>query len=51
MATSHVDIDGLLEDYAWNQFKDIQSLRKTRLDEFKSLEKDDVEFCVVSNIK
>uniref|UniRef100_A0A8R1V6S4 Uncharacterized protein n=1 Tax=Pristionchus pacificus TaxID=54126 RepID=A0A8R1V6S4_PRIPA len=46
MSTSHVDIDGLLEDYAWNQFKDIQSLRKTRLDEFKSLEKDDVEFCV-----
>ncbi|KAM3724426.1 Pesticidal crystal protein Cry15Aa [Dirofilaria immitis] len=44
MAESHIDIDSLLEDYAWRHFKDIQSLRKTRLDDFKSLEKEDVEF-------
>lgn len=47
MAQSHIDIDSLLEDYAWRHFKDIQSLRKTRLDDFKSLEKEDVEFILV----
>ncbi|VDL82615.1 unnamed protein product [Nippostrongylus brasiliensis] len=45
---NHVDVDQLLEDYAWSHFKDIQSLRKTRLDDFKSLERDDCEFIIVS---
>uniref|UniRef100_A0A0M3HVQ7 Centrosomal protein of 44 kDa n=1 Tax=Ascaris lumbricoides TaxID=6252 RepID=A0A0M3HVQ7_ASCLU len=44
MAQNHVDVDALLEDYAWKHFKDIQSLRKTRLDDFKNLEREDVEF-------
>ncbi|KHN83621.1 hypothetical protein Tcan_02773 [Toxocara canis] len=44
MAQNHVDVDALLEDYAWRHFKDIQSLRKTRLDDFKNLEREDVEF-------
>ncbi|CAJ0602356.1 unnamed protein product [Cylicocyclus nassatus] len=43
---NHVDVDQLLEDYAWSHFKDIQSLRRTRLDEFKSLERDDCEFII-----
>uniref|UniRef100_A0A1I7WMG1 Palmitoyltransferase n=1 Tax=Heterorhabditis bacteriophora TaxID=37862 RepID=A0A1I7WMG1_HETBA len=43
---NHIDVDQLLEDYAWTHFKDIQSLRKTRLDDFKSLEKDDCEFVI-----
>lgn len=47
MAQNHVDVDALLEDYAWKHFKDIQSLRKTRLDDFKNLEREDVEFVLV----
>ncbi|PIO69929.1 hypothetical protein TELCIR_08241, partial [Teladorsagia circumcincta] len=43
---NHVDVDQLLEDYAWAHFKDIQSLRRTRLDDFKSLERDDCEFII-----
>uniref|UniRef100_A0A1I7YVV8 Ig-like domain-containing protein n=1 Tax=Steinernema glaseri TaxID=37863 RepID=A0A1I7YVV8_9BILA len=42
--TEHVDVDLLIEEYAWRYFRDIQSLKKTRLDEFKNLERDDVEF-------
>ncbi|ETN75046.1 hypothetical protein NECAME_12531 [Necator americanus] len=45
---NHVDVDQLLEDYAWSHFKDIQSLRKTRLDEFKSLDRDECEFIIVN---
>lgn len=45
--SNHVDVDQLLEDYAWSHFKDLQSLRKTRLEDFRSLEKDDCEFTVV----
>ncbi|VDN50711.1 unnamed protein product [Dracunculus medinensis] len=44
MCQNHVDVDGLLEDYAWRHFKDVQSIRKTRLDDYKNLERDDVEF-------
>ncbi|CAI5449579.1 unnamed protein product [Caenorhabditis angaria] len=43
---NHVDVDQILEDYAWTQFKDLQSLRKTRLDEFRNLERDDCEFII-----
>ncbi|CAD6191271.1 unnamed protein product [Caenorhabditis auriculariae] len=43
---NHVDVDQVLEDYAWHQFKDLQSLRKTRLDDFKTLDKDDCEFVI-----
>ncbi|KAK0399821.1 hypothetical protein QR680_003230 [Steinernema hermaphroditum] len=42
--TDHIDVDVLIEEYAWRYFRDIQSLKKTRLDEFKNLERDDVEF-------
>lgn len=43
----HVDIDALIEDYAWNYFKDMLSLRKASgLDTFKSLDRADVEFVV-----
>lgn len=46
----HVDIDALIEDYAWNYFKDMLSLRKASgLDTFKSLDRADVEFVVVSS--
>lgn len=45
----HVDIDALIEDYAWNYFKDMLSLKKASgLDAFKSLDRADVEFVVVS---
>lgn len=50
MAQNHVDVDALLEDYAWKHFKDIQSLRKTRLDDFKNLEREDVEFVLVCEL-
>ncbi|KAE9421417.1 unnamed protein product [Angiostrongylus costaricensis] len=43
---NHVDVDQILEDYAWSHFKDIQSLRKTRLENFKSVERDDCEFVI-----
>lgn len=46
--SNHVDVDQLLEDYAWSQFKDLQSLKKTRLDDFRGLDKEDVEFIIVS---
>uniref|UniRef100_A0A914V6Q1 Uncharacterized protein n=1 Tax=Plectus sambesii TaxID=2011161 RepID=A0A914V6Q1_9BILA len=45
----HVDIAVILEDYAWRFFKDIQSIRKTRNDDFRNLEREDVEFEVVRN--
>ncbi|VDD92959.1 unnamed protein product [Enterobius vermicularis] len=47
MAQNHVDVDALLEDYAWKHFNDIQSIRRTRMDEFKNLEREDVEFVMV----
>ncbi|CAJ0587567.1 unnamed protein product, partial [Mesorhabditis spiculigera] len=46
MAFNHVDVEQIMEDYAWAQYKDIQSLKKTRLDEFRGLDKDDIEFVV-----
>uniref|UniRef100_A0A0N5AY10 Uncharacterized protein n=1 Tax=Syphacia muris TaxID=451379 RepID=A0A0N5AY10_9BILA len=44
---NHVDVDALIEDYAWRYFRDIQSLKRTRLEEFKNLEREDVEFILV----
>ncbi|CAB3410082.1 unnamed protein product [Caenorhabditis bovis] len=43
---NHVDVDQILEDYAWNQFRDLQTIRKTRLDDFRNLERDDCEFFI-----
>ncbi|CAI4231903.1 unnamed protein product [Auanema sp. JU1783] len=42
----HLDVDQILEDYAWKDFRDIQSVKKTRLDDFKNLDRDDCEFVI-----
>jgi len=47
----HVDIDFLIEDYAWRCFKDQVGIKKAGLDSFKHLERDDVEFIIVSFLK
>ncbi|CAI2350764.1 unnamed protein product [Caenorhabditis sp. 36 PRJEB53466] len=43
---NHVDVDQILEDYAWHQFQDVQSLRKTRIDDFRGIDRDDCEFVI-----
>lgn len=48
-AENHVDVDGLLEDYAWRMFKDLLGVKKAGLDNFKHLEKDEAEFVIVSS--
>ncbi|KAI1710552.1 clostridium epsilon toxin mosquitocidal toxin MTX2 domain-containing protein [Ditylenchus destructor] len=41
----HVDVDELLEDYAWKMFKDLAGLKKTsNLDQFKHMEKEEAAF-------
>lgn len=42
--STHVDIDALLEDYAWRRFKELQTIKGTGLESFKSLDFADVEF-------
>lgn len=41
---SHVDIDALIEEYAWRRFKDLLSIKGSGLDSFKNLDYADVEF-------
>uniref|UniRef100_A0A0K0E6W4 Glycosyl hydrolase family 38 C-terminal domain-containing protein n=1 Tax=Strongyloides stercoralis TaxID=6248 RepID=A0A0K0E6W4_STRER len=45
-SSSHLDVDQMLEDYAWQFFKDMQSIKKTKQDQYRDLEKGDVEFCI-----
>lgn len=44
----HVDVDSLLEDYAWRLFKDMSGIKKGGLDQFRGLDREDVEFIFVS---
>lgn len=48
-AENHVDVDQLIEEYAWRYFKDMISLkRSSNLDSFKHLDREEVEFRIVS---
>jgi hypothetical protein len=40
----HVDVDAMLEDYAWRIFKDMSGLKKAGLDQFRGLDREEVEF-------
>uniref|UniRef100_A0AC34GQZ0 Uncharacterized protein n=1 Tax=Panagrolaimus sp. ES5 TaxID=591445 RepID=A0AC34GQZ0_9BILA len=40
----HVDVDSMLEDYAWRLFKDMVGIKKGGLDQFRGLDRDEVEF-------
>ncbi|KAI6171448.1 hypothetical protein M3Y97_01045700 [Aphelenchoides bicaudatus] len=42
----HVDVDYLIEDYAWRFFKDQVGIKKAGLDSFKHLEREDAEFII-----
>uniref|UniRef100_A0A915EBF5 Uncharacterized protein n=1 Tax=Ditylenchus dipsaci TaxID=166011 RepID=A0A915EBF5_9BILA len=43
----HVDVDELIEDYAWRMFKDMIGFKKaSNLDGFKHLEKEEAEFTI-----
>lgn len=44
----HVDVDFLIEDYAWRMFRDLLGIKKAGLESFKHLERDEVEFVIVS---
>uniref|UniRef100_A0A0N5A316 ITIH3 n=1 Tax=Parastrongyloides trichosuri TaxID=131310 RepID=A0A0N5A316_PARTI len=44
MSKNHLDVDQLLEDYAWQFFRDMQSIKKTKQDQYRDLERTDVEF-------
>lgn len=44
----HVDVDALLEDYAWKYFEDMRSIKGSGLEQFKGLRKEEVDFVIVS---
>lgn len=46
----HVDVDAMLEDYAWKIFKDMVGIKKAGLDQFRGLDREEVEFVLVSYI-
>lgn len=48
-SAAHVDVDALVEDYAWRRFKELQTVKGTGLESFKHLEIADVEFDIVSS--
>lgn len=43
----HINVDELIEDYAWKFFKDALGIKKFALDAFKHLEKQEVQFNIV----
>ena len=45
----HVDVDAMLEDYAWRIFKDMAGMKKAGLDQFRGLDREEVEFIFVSD--
>jgi hypothetical protein len=44
---THVDVDALIEDYAWRRFKELMSIKGSGLESFKSLEFVEAEFEIV----
>ncbi|KAF7638176.1 hypothetical protein Mgra_00002403 [Meloidogyne graminicola] len=42
--TTHVDIDSLIEEYVWQRFKDLLTIKGSGLETFKNLEIGDAEF-------
>lgn len=46
-SANHVDIDALLEDYAWRRFRELLTIKGSGLDAFKALDVTDVEFDIV----
>ncbi|KAE9555352.1 hypothetical protein FO519_001434 [Halicephalobus sp. NKZ332] len=42
----HVDVDALLEDYAWKYFDDMRSLKGSGMEQFKGLRKEEVDFVI-----
>lgn len=48
-AERHLDVEELIEDYAWRMFKDMLGFKKSSsLDSFKHLERDEAQFTIVS---
>jgi hypothetical protein len=45
---THVDVDSLIEEYVWQRFKDLLSIKGSGLESFKNLEFADAEFDIVS---
>jgi hypothetical protein len=45
----HVDIDALLEEYAWKYFRDMVGIKKSGLENFRAFERDEAEFTIVSS--
>uniref|UniRef100_A0A914ERM3 Uncharacterized protein n=1 Tax=Acrobeloides nanus TaxID=290746 RepID=A0A914ERM3_9BILA len=42
----HVDIDALLEEYAWKYFRDMVGIKKSGLENFRAFERDEAEFTI-----
>ncbi|CAD5226746.1 unnamed protein product [Bursaphelenchus xylophilus] len=42
----HVDVDSILENYAWRMFKDSLGFKKSGLETFKHLEREEAEFII-----
>ncbi|KAI6229315.1 CRE-LIN-24 protein [Aphelenchoides besseyi] len=42
----HVDVDFILEDYAWRMFKDMLGIKKAGVDGFKHLDREEAEFII-----
>lgn len=42
----HIDVDFILEDYAWRMFKDMVGIKKAGLETFKHLDRDEAEFVI-----
>ncbi|CAD5218780.1 unnamed protein product [Bursaphelenchus okinawaensis] len=42
----HVDVDAILEAYAWKTFRDAVGIKKSGLDAFKHLEREEAEFTI-----
>ncbi|KAI6189022.1 CRE-LIN-24 protein [Aphelenchoides besseyi] len=42
----HVDVDFILEDYAWRMFRDMLGIKKAGVDGFKHLDREEAEFII-----
>jgi hypothetical protein len=45
---NHIDVDSLIEDYTWRMFQDMVGFKKAGLESYKHLEREEVEFVIVS---
>jgi len=45
---THVDVDALIEEYVWQRFKDLLTIKGSGLESFKNLELADADFEIVS---